>query len=341
MKRATKFSVEPNWAILLQDMKIDPVEALTHAGLPEDLIHRENASLLPKEFFRLWRGFEAAADGREVALLIAQHLTVESFSPPLFASICSSNLNEALLRIKEYKPLIGPMDLHVDITSDFTQLSIECYGSDEPIPHSLSMAELVFFTQLARIATRANINPAYISLPVVPRNPEPYREYFGCDIVQGDSLSIRFSAEDAQRTFLTKNAGMWNFFEEKLKVKLKDLNTVSTTSDRVRAVLVESLPRGESSIEFVSDKLAMSKRTLQRKLAKEDESYQGLLQSIRTDLADHYLMKSTLPLGEISFLLGFQEPNSFVRAYSSWTGVTPGKFRQFQKSNGHSQVAVN
>ena len=64
----------------------------------------------------------------------------------------------------------------------------------------------------------------------------------------------------------------------------------------------------------------MSKRTLQRKLTSEAESFQSVLQSVRAELADHYLESSKMSLGEIAFLIGFRESNSFIRAYSTWKG---------------------
>lgn len=91
---------------------------------------------------------------------------------------------------------------------------------------------------------------------------------------------------------------------------------------------MEALPSGQSSIEDVAAKLAMSKRTLQRKLNNDKENFQTLLQEVRVDLADHYLERSEVSLGEISFLLGFQESNSFIRAYSAWKGVSPGYYRE-------------
>ena len=95
----------------------------------------------------------------------------------------------------------------------------------------------------------------------------------------------------------------------------------------MRAVLLEALPSGESSIEAVAARLAMTKRTLQRKLAAESQNYKLLLQTLRTELAEHYLEKSRLGLNEIAFLLGFKEPNSFIRAYTQWKGIGPGQYR--------------
>ena len=82
-----------------------------------------------------------------------------------------------------------------------------------------------------------------------------------------------------------------------------------------------------NSIEYVAKQLAMSKRTLQRKLSEENYSYQWVLKKVRQELADYYLQQTQLPIIEVSFLLGFQETNSFIRAYSSWTGTTPSQVR--------------
>ncbi len=328
MKRARKFAVSPSWKVLFSDMQIDTAAVLRYAKLPADLFSLENASLSPAEYFQLWEALEQVAGEQEVALLLAQHLSAESFDPPIFASMCSPDLNTALKRLSHYKPLIGPMILDVAVTSKDTRLTIHCYGYEEHIPRSLGMSELVFFTQLSRIATRSNIQPLAIELPDLPSKLELYIDYFGCDVGQGNAVSIRFSAEDAKRPFLTSNAAMWEYFESKLNQKLADLDSTATTVERVRAVLLEALPSGYGSIESVADKLAMSKRTLQRKLTSEAESFQSVLQLVRAELADHYLESSKMSLGEIAFLIGFCESNSFIRAYSTWKGMSPGYYRE-------------
>ena len=74
-------------------------------------------------------------------------------------------------------------------------------------------------------------------------------------------------------------------------------------------------------------KLGMSKRTLQRRLSGENTTYQAILANVREQLAHHYLSTSTLSSPEISFLLGYSDPNSFYRAFHTWTGTTPESIR--------------
>ncbi|OAJ57090.1 AraC family transcriptional regulator [Paraburkholderia ginsengiterrae] len=327
MKRANRFVIGTNWRLMLNDMRIDPAAVLAHAGLPADLLHRDDIALSAPDYFRLWRGMELAAGDREVALLLVEHFRAEAFDAPIFASLCSPNFNVAARRLSLYKPLIGPMLLDVDQGLKSTRLTLSIYGAEGRLPHTLSLAELVFFCQLIRVGTREHIVPQAAWLPELPRDIAPYEAYFGCPLRRADRTEICFSAADAARPFLTSNAAMWDFFESRLNQKLADMDARASTAARVRAVLLEALPSGEASIETVADRLAMSKRTLQRKLTSEAESFQGIMTSTRTELADHYLKQSALSLAEISFLLGFQEPNSFIRAYQGWKGMSPGSFR--------------
>lgn len=317
-----------SWKLLILDMGYAPADVLSLARLPGDLFARPGASLSPAQYFDLWRGLEQAAGHDELALKLAQAMSVEAFDPALFACLCSPDLNTALQRLAHYKRLIGPLHMAVDIRADRTQVSLRCYGSTAPIPRSLGVSELVFFTQLARLATRERIEPLAASLPDLPANLAAYKAYLGCTLGASEQIQIAFSAHDAQRPFLTENMAMWAAFEPALNSRLSELDAQASLRERVRAVLLETLPAGISSIDAVAQRLAISKRSLQRQLADESVGFQELLSEVRHELAWHYLSRTDISAGEISWLLGFQESNSFIRAFRSWTGTTPAAYRQ-------------
>jgi AraC-like DNA-binding protein len=56
-----------------------------------------------------------------------------------------------------------------------------------------------------------------------------------------------------------------------------------------------------------------------------------VLKSARMRLAQHYLKNTTLSAAEVSFLLGFEDPNSFFRAFRRWTDATPEAWREAQR----------
>jgi len=83
----------------------------------------------------------------------------------------------------------------------------------------------------------------------------------------------------------------------------------------------------ELRIESIARQLAMSVRTLQRRLAAEGVSFQELIEEIRKEAAARYVASSSLSLAEIAYLVGYSEPAPFHRAFKRWYGVTPETYR--------------
>jgi AraC-like DNA-binding protein len=228
----------------------------------------------------------------------------------------------AARRIAQHKPLIAPIRLTVTQSESETALEVSWPHQPQP-PQSLSITELVFWVALVRLATRAPIRPMRVVTPDPPRDEEAYRDYLGVPIQKGPTFSVVFSAMDAARPFLTANEHMWEFFEPELSRRLSALEAGATAVERVRASLLEALPAGEGSMEAVARDLAVSKRTLQRRLKGEGMTFQAVLNDTRESLARFYLANSQMSAGEISFLLGYEDPRSFYRAFHAWTGQTP------------------
>lgn len=327
MIQATKFTVDPMWRIILKDLNLTGNEVLRRARLPLDLFSRTNAELSAEEYFRLWRGIEKSLKDPSFPLTLAQSISVEAFSPPIFAALCSPDLNTAAERISRYKQLVGPMTITVEKDAKSTTLSLDCLYTEHPMPESFVATELVFLTHLFRLGTREHITPLRVSSESELADLNGYAKFFGTIPVQGKTNQLKFSQKDAQLPFITENEGMWQFFEPELRKRLSQLQVQESFSERVRSSLFELLPSGQSSIDSVAEKLFVSRRTLQRRLKHEGTSFQKELNKTREKLARHYLKNSSLPGTHISFLLGFDDPNSFVRAFRSWTGETPEKMR--------------
>ena len=319
-----KFVLDRGWQILLKDLRVSPQDLLRQARLPLDLLSQPNPTLTAAEYFRCWQGLEALlSDDPAFPLKIVESISAESFSPPIFACICSENLNLALQRLAQYKPLAGPIKLDVTQTNRQTTVAIEALPGNPPLPTSLVALELAFLVRLARLATRERIVPlaarATTHIPAAAK----YEAFFGIPLTMGQSNSITFSAEDAQKPFLTSDAGMWSAFEPELQKRLKHLEVGARFCDRVRACLVEILASGNCSMADVAQRLAVSTRTLQRRLQDEETNFQQELSNLRQELANHYLANTHYSSAEISLLLGYNDPSSFFRAFHAWTGKTP------------------
>jgi AraC-like DNA-binding protein len=96
----------------------------------------------------------------------------------------------------------------------------------------------------------------------------------------------------------------------------------------VRRALASRVGRGDTRIQTIARILATSPRSLQRRLAAADVSYQELLDLSRKDAAERYLAESPLSISEVAHLLGYSEPAAFNRAFRRWHHQTPQAFRR-------------
>jgi AraC-like DNA-binding protein len=322
------YALDTTWRTLLADLGVAPANVLRRAGLPDDLLHQPSVRLEQADYYRLWKSAELEKGDPLFPIRVCDAVRSESFSPPLFAALCSPNLLVAAQRVAKYKKLIGPMQMKVCEAGDM--LTIEFVWLDGPLPPPVSLVtmELLFCVTLARIGTREAISPIDVTTTDLPSPLAPYEDFLGAPVSRGTRHIVRFKRSDAIRPFLTSNEPLWATFEPDLRQRLAELDASVSVAKRVRAALLEAIPSGLTTMEAIAKRLALSKRTLQRRIEAEGTSFQEILKETRETLARHYLEKTALPASEISFLLGFDEPNSFYRAFRSWTGKTPDSLRQ-------------
>jgi AraC-like DNA-binding protein len=100
----------------------------------------------------------------------------------------------------------------------------------------------------------------------------------------------------------------------------------------VRQRIAGLLTRDGATLAAVADALAMSSRTLQRRLTEANTSFQQVLDATRRELAAGYLSRDDLTLTDIAFLLGFSEQSSFSHAFRDWYGQSPASYRAGKRS---------
>lgn len=325
------FTLDLGWAALFATLDIRPADLLRRARLPEDLLARTRPTVPVDGFLRLWSALidQMAVDAP--GLVLARAMAPQEFSPPLFAAYCSPDLATAVERLALYKPLIGPLHLEVHDTPGGLEIT---FGADAGValPTEFIGAELAFLVNFARQATQSEMRPIAVEMARPPVS-KSYDDFFGRSVRSGPFNRVVFMREDTKRPFLSANPALFASFEKDLQTRLDQLDRTATMKDRVRAILMEGLPSGQGDTETVAKRLGVSTRGLQRKLAAEETSFQSELRTLRARLAKTYLSDTDLSSPEIAFLLGYADPNSFIRAFHIWTGTTPEAHRSEIRSN--------
>jgi AraC-like DNA-binding protein len=162
-----------------------------------------------------------------------------------------------------------------------------------------------------------------------PSDLQLFEDFFKCPIVFNQSANrVIFDRriDDIRIPYASKE--LFYLMQKKADQSITNLKAHSEIEERVTHLIASNLINQEPDKNLIAEKLDISPRTLQRKLAKENTSYQEILDKTRYDLAQSYLHETQLTITDVAYMLGFTEPSAFYRAFKKWHGMTPGAYRE-------------
>ena len=91
------------------------------------------------------------------------------------------------------------------------------------------------------------------------------------------------------------------------------------------------LPQGRANAETVAKALALSVRSLSRRLCEEGTTFTEVVDQLRRSFALQYLKDPGFASAQIAWLLGYEGQTSFNHAFRRWTGHSPSAARKAEK----------
>jgi AraC-like DNA-binding protein len=247
-----------------------------------------------------------------------------------FAWLSSSTLRTGLQRVVRYWRLLGEKaaahleDTHAGLKTVFES------GRTDPVVGSITADfTMSLLVSMCRMNYGDALRPVAVTLKrVKPDGWQVYRGHYGCPVhFATDEDSFTLARGDADKPLPSSNRQIAATLDGILAQQLAQLDKTNVVA-RCRASLMEQLSSGELSEEEMAQQLHMSRRTLQRKLADAETTYQQLVDETRHDLALRYIENPHHSITDITFMLGFSQQSAFTRAFRRWTGFAPSEYRQ-------------
>jgi AraC-like DNA-binding protein len=323
--------------VKLEELGVRASAVLRRAGLPQEFIDQPRVLLNTEELFALWRAVGEVSTNPTIGLLLGTENRTERFHPIGLAALSSENFGAAIDQMARYKQLTCPEEILQEKDDEEWGIQFRWLLADEVEPPVLNECCFAWVLSIARHGTGTRLSPLRVEFAQPREHVKVIERHFGCPVVCGAARNaIVFRVADAQRSFVTRNAELLGMlapqFEEELKRESGDENFL----ERIRVAIQQKLTGQRPTIEDIADALHISSRTLQRRLQDEGSSFQRVLEEARHQLARHYLTNSVLELNEAAYLLGYNDANSFVRAFRTWEGVPPARWREQQRANAAS-----
>jgi len=312
----------------LEDRGISPLAVLRKAGLPTGILNQEKVLLSTEEFFALYRGIAEVSNDPTIGLKLGTVDRMERYDPIGIAAVCTRSLRDAIGRIGRYKQITCPEKLALVERGNESAVHFTWLLAHEEEPAMLVDVCFAWILSIARRGTGRPIHPKRVEFQRPEAHRAAYEKHFHCPIKFGAKKNVLvFNKPDVDAAFLTYNADLLAAVAPQLEAELKQQLAEKSFREQVKGTLKRLLAGERPAIEHVARELRLSKRTLQRRLTEDGITFQQLTEEARRELARHYLLHSSLELNETAYLLGYEDANSFFRAFHDWEGTSPGHWR--------------
>lgn len=248
-----------------------------------------------------------------------------------YLTLSCDTVAEALQRFQRYQRLLHDGDTaHFEVRGDQVCL---CWSNEFGLSTQLSDEVLVMgmITNLRTMTGMPDLQPSRIQFVAPqPVNVEAYQRFVSCPIAfDQPRLELQFPLTYLALPVTNSDPALKQLLEQQAQTLLAILPQQEDFYHCLQQAIVKAIQGGEPTLETVAAALAMSRRTLHRRLQEKGLVFKDLLQQIRLQLARQYLAEQRLTLVEIALLLGYSEQSAFSRAFKQWSGVSP---LQYQKS---------
>jgi AraC-like DNA-binding protein len=326
-----RFRVSSTLIRRLEDLGLSPQAVLARAGLPRGLFDQDKILVSTEQLFALYRSIADEGGDPALGLRLGTVERVERYDPIAIAALYARSLRDALERIARYKQLTCPEEIHIVERAGECRVQFEWLLAEGDEPTLLIDACFAWVVEIARRGTAGAVVPRRLELKRRSSQRALYEAHFKCPVRFGaQKNALVFHEADLERAFVTHNADLLAMVAPQLDAELKQRLRHRTFREQVKATLKKSLAGQRPELRTVAHELGLSTRTLQRKLTGERVTFQQLVAEARRELARHYLRHSSLELNETAYLLGFEDANSFFRAFHQWEGTSPGEWRAQQ-----------
>jgi AraC-like DNA-binding protein len=269
----------------------------------------------------------------DITLQIASMVTTGHLGIVGYVLHACSNLGEALFCLKRYgKLIVNAVDeMQVHQQQDMIELQ---WRHDPEIDCIVLELGIAIMMQFARQLVNQPLEVSAVHfVQKSPDHAERYAQYFACPVYfSQEKMSVVFPLRNLEIPISKPDKALLDILQQQADLALQALPKTDEFLHSVRLHLVRLCQTGQPHVDALADSLHLSSRTIQRRLAEHQVSFQQVLDEVRQQLCIQYLQQQ-IQLSDIAQLLGYSDQSAFTRAYKRWTGQTPHQQRIASRKN--------
>lgn len=322
----TGFAVKCAIAALRQ-RSTDPGPLLHRAGLAEGDLgapQRRVSAVAQGEFLE---HAALALNDPMFGLHLAQQSNPREVGLLFYAMSAAESVSEALTLLMHYCRIVNE-SVRLRLAPQPDGIFVEASFSGVARHRIRQNAEFEFAVVVKAIREMTGLNVCPTRVACVhgrTTDVKEFERFFGCPVeFAAPSDQIEFSNETLALPLITEDPHLLETLRPFCEEAARARNTAQgTVRAAVENEIQRLLPHGRARAEIIAKALAVSPRTLARRLAEEGTNFAEVVDNLRRSLAAEYLHESGFTLAQIGWLLGYEGPTSFHHAFKRWTGRSP------------------
>lgn len=306
-------------------LAVDLEEVLKETGIPLNRERITDASFSADELAAFYKSMTEKYGCDDFHLRVGKGHVGHIYGTGEIAFAVSKTVGEALHRLCKIKGWAEPMGWCVDEADDAIAIQLRQRYHESPCNALLEAASFIYVIEALRFHLRQPVTAKAAQLTYPVPHLEKVEEALGCPIIIGPGSVLTLDSALAEQPLGTAYPAMARQDERVFMPQPGETSREESFLEKTERLIKENL-QGDFDVSAIAQLLQISRRTFERRLADEGTSYRKVLDGIRSALALEYLQAQKLPLAEAAYLLGFQESNSFGRAFKRWFGTTPANY---------------
>jgi len=323
-----RFRISSTLPRKLTELGLSPDTVLRQAELPMGLFNQDKILVSTEEFFALYRGIAESSSDPGFGLKLGTEERVERYDPIKIAALSARSFRDAVERLSRYKQLTCPEEIRLAKRGNESAIQFIWLLANEEEPPLLVDVCFAWIVGIGQRGIGRPLSLKRVELQRAPAHREMYEAHFRCPVkFKSNQNALIVSNADMELPFVTHNPDLLAIVAPHLEAELAQQLADKTFAEQAKGILKQLLAGQRPGIHDLARELHVSTRTLQRRLTEQDITFQRLLEEARRELARHYLLHSSLELNETAYLLGYEDANSFFRAFHHWEGISPGQWK--------------
>lgn len=302
---------------------------LREAKIDESQLRDPDGRISLDAVTRLWHAAASHVTDPAFGLRIGADTSVREWGLVGYAVAYSSTLGSALHRFAHYSRVMSDaLVVRIDTERDAAWVRLDVQPALRAFRPAVD-ARLAALLSACREMLGAPVTPLLVQLSYrQPADVKEYERFFGAPL-EFASLTSSFllRSEDLARRLAVADKTLVGYLDTLADQKLASIGTERSLRERVRRALWSELSERTPTLEAVARSLGVSARTLQRQLRQEGVTFAKLLAELRREMAPSLLRDGQNSVSEVAFLLGYEDPSAFRRAFQRWFGRSPRSFR--------------